>query len=52
MDIKAESKEEAEEIMQKFISAIAPIMADKIRWEESDWEIKESNLVEGAWLDV
>jgi len=53
-DIKANSREEAEDIMQKFIDSIAPIMADKIRWEESDWEIKESVLNEetGIWVDT
>jgi hypothetical protein len=50
-EIKADSKEQAEAIMQEFIDKIAPIMDDKIRWEESEWSIEENvlNEAEGVW---
>lgn len=50
-EIKADSKEQAEAIMQEFIDKIAPIMDDKIRWEESEWNIEENvlNEAEGVW---
>jgi hypothetical protein len=52
VDIKANSAEEAEEIMQKFIDKIAPIMDDKVRWDECDWTIQENvlNEAEGVWV--
>ena len=40
-DIKAESREEAQEIMEQFIDKIAPIMEDLLRWEECDWKVVE-----------
>jgi hypothetical protein len=40
--IEAKSKEHAEAIMQEFIDKIAPIMDDKIHWDDSDWEIQKS----------
>jgi hypothetical protein len=40
--IEAKSKEHAEAIMQEFIDKIAPIMDDKVRWDDSDWEIQEN----------
>jgi hypothetical protein len=51
VEIKAESKKEAEAIMQKFIDEIAPIMEDKIRWHEADWTIEKNVLDEenGVW---
>jgi hypothetical protein len=52
VEIKATSKQEAEAIMQEFIDKIAPIMDDKIRWHEADWEIEENVLdeKEGVWV--
>jgi hypothetical protein len=52
VEIKARSKEEAEAIMQEFIDKIAPIMDDKIRWDEANWEIEENVLdkKEGVWV--
>jgi hypothetical protein len=42
MRIQANTKEEAEAIMQKFIDKIAPIMSDIISWDEVDWSIQEN----------
>jgi hypothetical protein len=52
VEIKADSKEQAEAIMQEFIDKIAPIMDDKIRWDEANWEIEESVLDKkaGEWI--
>jgi hypothetical protein len=51
VEIKARSKEEAEAIMQEFIDKIAPIMDNKVRWDEANWEIQENvlNKEEGVW---
>jgi hypothetical protein len=40
--IEAKSKEHAEAIMQEFIDKIAEVMHEKIRWNDSDWEIQEN----------
>jgi hypothetical protein len=52
VEIKARSKEEAEALMQEFIDKIAPIMDNKIRWDEANWEIEENilNEKEGVWV--
>ncbi len=52
VEIKAESREQAEAIMQEFIDKIAPIMDDKVRWDEADWEIEENVLDKkaGEWI--
>lgn len=42
----AETKEQAEAIMQEFIDSIAPVMELKIRWDEANWEIQENILDE------
>ena len=49
--IEAKSKEHAEAIMQEFIDKIAPIMDDKIHWDDSDWEIQKSvySPEDGVW---
>jgi len=49
--IEAKSKEHAEAIMQEFIDAIAPIMDDKVRWDDSDWEIQKNvySPEDGVW---
>lgn len=51
VELKADSAEQAEAIMQEFIDRIAPIMADQIRWDEVDWTIEENVLNEeqGVW---
>lgn len=50
--IEAKSKEDAEAIMQEFIDKIAPIMDDKVRWDDSDWEIQENvyDPETGSWF--
>jgi hypothetical protein len=49
--IEAKSKEHAEAIMQEFIDKIAPIMDDKVRWDDSDWEIQKNvySPEDGVW---
>jgi hypothetical protein len=50
--IEAQSKEHAEAIMQEFIDKIAPIMDDKISWDNADWEIAENvyDPETGSWF--
>ena len=52
VEIQANSEEEAEAIMQEFIDKIAPVMEDKVRWDEAHWEIEENILNEetGEWI--
>lgn len=52
IEIMAESKEQAEAIINEFIDQISPVMELKIRWEECDWEIQENVLDEtkGEWV--
>lgn len=52
VQINAASKDEAEKVIQQFIDTIAPIMDDKIRWDNADWNIKEDVLDEekGEWI--
>jgi hypothetical protein len=52
VEIMAETKEQAEAIMNEFIDSIAPVMELKIRWDEADWEIQENVLDEtkGEWV--
>lgn len=52
VEIKANSLEEAEEVMQRFIDAIGEIMSDEVRWDEADWSIEENILDEakGEWV--
>ena len=52
VSIKARSKKQAEKRMQTFIDKIAPIMDNKIRWDEADWTIEENILdeVKGEWV--
>ncbi len=51
VEIKAESREQAEAIMQEFIDKISPIMENQISWDEADWTIQENvlNETEGVW---
>lgn len=42
VDIKANSVEEAEAVMQRFIDKIAEVMKDEVRWDEADWSIEEN----------
>ena len=52
VSIKARSKKQAEKRMQTFVDKIAPIMDNKIRWDEADWTIEENILdeVKGEWV--
>ena len=52
VEIMAETKEQAEAIMNEFIDSIAPVMELKIRWDEADWEIQEHILdkTKGEWI--
>lgn len=52
VEIKANNKKEAEQLMNKFIDKIAPIMDDLIRWDEANWEIQENVLIasKGVWI--
>jgi hypothetical protein len=52
VDIKANSVEEAEAVMNKFIDKISKIMTDKVRWDEADWSIEENILdkSKGEWV--
>jgi hypothetical protein len=54
VDIKANSPEEAEAVMNKFIDKIGEIMTDEVRWDESDWSIEENILDEktGEWFST
>jgi hypothetical protein len=54
VDIKANSAEEAEAVMNKFIDKISTIMTDEVRWDESDWSIEENILNEKTreWLST
>ena len=51
VEIKANSPEEAEAVMQRFIDAIGEIMVDEVRWDESDWTIEENTFDKdtGEW---
>ena len=51
VEVYGKDREEVEAIMNKFIDRIAPIMKDKVRWDEANWEIYENVLdeKEGVW---
>ena len=40
-EIKASSRQEADALIAEFIAKIAPIMSDKIHWDEADWHVEE-----------
>jgi hypothetical protein len=52
VSIKARNAKQAEKRMQMFIDKIAPVMDDKIRWDEADWTIEENVLdkKKGEWV--
>lgn len=52
VEIKANSVEEAEAVMQRFIDKIAEVMKDEVRWDEADWSIEENvlNKKAGEWI--
>jgi hypothetical protein len=49
--IKADSAEHAEQLMNDFIDKIGDVMADVLSWDECDWRIRESvyNKKQGVW---
>jgi hypothetical protein len=49
--IKADSAEHAEELMNEFIDKIGDVMADVLSWDECDWRIRESvySKEQGVW---
>jgi len=51
VEVYGKDREEVEAIMNRFIDRIAPIMKDKVRWDEANWEIHENVLdeKEGVW---
>jgi hypothetical protein len=51
VEIKADSMEEAEAVMQRFIDLIGEVMKDEVRWDEAGWSIQENTLKEseGIW---
>lgn len=52
IEINANSKEEAEKVINEFLDLISPILENKIRWEEANWDIQENVLDEnkGEWV--
>ena len=54
VDIKADSVEEAEAVMNKFIDKIGKVMTDEVRWDEADWSIEENVFDKTAqvWVTV
>jgi hypothetical protein len=51
VDIRANSAEEAEAVMQRFIDEIGKVMWQEVKWDEADWTIQENVLDpgEGVW---
>ncbi len=54
VDIKADSVEEAEAVMNKFIDKIGKVMTDEVRWDEADWSIEENifDNKEQVWVTI
>ena len=52
VEIKAESREQAEAVLQRFIYEIGKVMTDEVHWDEADWTIEENilNKTEGVWI--
>ena len=49
VEVYGKNREEVEAIMNRFIDRIAPIMKDKVRWDEANWEIYENVLDKEGW---
>jgi len=51
VEVYGKNRKEVEAIMQEFIDKISPIMDDKVRWDEANWEIQENVLdkKKGVW---
>ena len=54
VDIKANSVEEAEAVMQRFIDEIGKVMTDEVRWDEADWSIEKNvfDNKEQVWVTI
>ena len=56
LEIEADSREQAEKVVQELINRFANSTENfpKIRWDNVDWEIKESvlNQETGVWVDT
>jgi mevalonate kinase len=48
VEIVANSMEEAEAVMQRFIDKIGEVMKDEVRWDEADWTIEENTMNEAG----
>ena len=48
VEIKANSMQEAEAVMQRFIDEIGKVMTDEVRWDEADWTIEENTMNEAG----
>ena len=44
VEIKAESREQAEAVLQRFIDEIGKVMTDEVHWDEADWTIEEKRF--------
>lgn len=51
VEIKAESRQEADAIIREFVEKIPSMMGDRIRWGDPDWTVEENVLdeAEGVW---
>lgn len=51
VEIRAESREQAQAIIEKFVGQISEIKADQLSWDEADFTIDENVLdeTEGVW---
>jgi len=52
VEIKANSIEEAEAVMQRFIDVISEVMKEEVRWDEADWSIQENTLTAEGIYEV
>ena len=53
VEIVANSMEEAEAVLQRFIDKIGEVMKDEVRWDEADWTIEENTMnAEGTGWEV
>jgi len=52
VEIYAESREQAQAIMEKFVEDISAIKAVQLSWDEADFTIEENVLdeVKGVWV--
>ena len=52
--IKAESKAEAEALVNEFLDRVAVITTDEIQWDDADWTIQEDTYdkTKGEWVTL